>query len=79
MFPITIIDLVLWTVLAFLCRFYLHLENVGGIAFEGPFKTTRIRCGIFLTTIPHVQLKSDETAQLLNKPYVNEVTLRGQK
>ena len=27
----------------------------------------------------YVQLKSDETAQLLNKPYVNEVTLRGQK
>ena len=26
-----------------------------------------------------IQLKSDETAQLLNKPYVNEVTLRGQK
>ena len=25
-----------------------------------------------------VQLKSDETAQLLNKPYVNEVTLTGQ-
>ena len=27
----------------------------------------------------YIQLKSDETAQLLNKPYVNEVTLRGQK
>ena len=27
----------------------------------------------------NIQLKSDETAQLLNKPYVNEVTLRGQK
>ena len=26
-----------------------------------------------------LQLKSDETAHLLNKPYVNEVTLRGQK
>ena len=26
-----------------------------------------------------LQLKSDETAQLLNKPYVNEFTLRGQK
>ena len=26
-----------------------------------------------------IQLKSDETAQFLNKPYVNEVTLRGQK
>ena len=25
------------------------------------------------------QLKSDETVQLLNKPYVNEVTLRGKK
>ena len=25
-----------------------------------------------------IQIKSDETAQLLNKPYVNEVTLRGQ-
>ena len=24
----------------------------------------------------HIQLKSDETAQLLNKPYVNEGTLR---
>ena len=28
---------------------------------------------------PKLQLKSDETAQLLNQPYVNEVTLRGQK
>ena len=26
-----------------------------------------------------IQLKSDETAQLLNKPYVNGVTLKGQK
>ena len=26
-----------------------------------------------------IQIKSDETARLLNKPYVNEVTLRGQK
>ena len=26
-----------------------------------------------------IQLQSDETTQLLNKPYVNEVTLRGQK
>ena len=26
-----------------------------------------------------LQLKSDETAQLLNKPYENEVTLRGRK
>ena len=25
-----------------------------------------------------IQLKSDETAQLLNKPYVNDVTLTGQ-
>ena len=29
--------------------------------------------------IMYVQLKSDETAQLVNKPYVNEVNLRGQK
>ena len=41
MFPITIIDLVLWTVLAFLCRFYLHLENVVGIAFEGAFRNNK--------------------------------------
>ena len=27
---------------------------------------------------PLVQIKSDETAQLLYKPYVNEVYLRGQ-
>ena len=28
--------------------------------------------------IKTIQIKSDETAQLLDKPYVNEVTLRGQ-
>ena len=27
----------------------------------------------------HVQIKSDETAQLLDKPYVNEVYLTGGK
>ena len=27
----------------------------------------------------HLQLKSNQTERLLNKPYVNEVTLRGQK
>ena len=26
----------------------------------------------------HIQIKSDETAQLLNKPYVNDVYLTGQ-
>ena len=31
------------------------------------------------TNVWYVQLKSDQTAQLLNEPNVNEVILRGQK
>ena len=55
---------------------FLCLKNGKNAAFKGK------KSHIFLIghlTCYHIQLKSDETAQLLNKPYVNEVTLRGQK
>ena len=38
--------------------------------------TLKLRKSVFYNDL---QLKSDETAQLLNKPYVTEGTLRGQK
>ena len=45
--------------------------------------TNRLHLNIFwsdiFSSVKHIQLKSDETAQILNKPYVNEVTLRGQQ
>ena len=37
------------------------------------------KCGLQAFYEQVIQLDSDETSQLLNKPYLNEVTLRGQK